>query len=649
MKKVTKRIMAGIFALAMVLTMLPQVTAKAAVDNEATVDQLELQAFQKGEKEDGTDSPLIVWQDKRSCYEIKIGRTLNFWVGLKDSDTNTVNNVDQEKLKVTCSVDGIFDAKSLEQKTSGRRTASSPNICSVGTSTSVTGKAGTKFTMAVYYGDTKLYEAEHMLVDEYSGNSEPITNEVPADKLEVDAVQFENGSTPEQTKVYTLSDSGVLLANKDARVWINVYHKNNNAQKYQIDLSKLSITSSNEKVLKIGNIGKGYMSDNSEVEASAFASAEVTGKVGDTVTLTVTYAGKELYKQTLTLLDRIPQAYITYSGLGITLEKDHFYTRDEVVAMVKDYLTFYDNHEKQIKPALVPYTENISKEGYYWDLDSEGSATRFVVNGQTYDWIYDSMSDADWDRYDVFNESLGDESTYTYENGFLFEKTGSSKLTVEMEYRSQWTDDETGQTWWIANGNKAQSATIDIPVTVAPKINTITAAGDSNVTISGSADYLPDGAKFSISSIKSGDVFNTVKSLIKKAIASVKNWAVYEMNLNDANGAEIHQLDGYVQVVMPIPEGLSVSDKQTLCVYRVDGDQMIACETTVKDGKICFNTNHFSTYVVAEVPTAAADSTQETTSPKTGENMLIFLGLIGAAVLGVFASILVVDKKRSLR
>lgn len=648
MKKITKRIMAGIFALAMVLTMLPQVTAKAAVENETTVDQLEVQAFQEGEKVDHTDTTLIALQSKRYNYEVKIGKTLNFWVGLKDPDTNTVNNVDQEKLKVTCSVDGVFDTKSLEQKTSGKRTASSPNFCSVGTSTSVTGKAGTKFTMAVYYGDAKLYEAEHMLVDEYSGNSEPITNGASADKLEVTAVQVENGSTPEQAKINTLSDSGVLLTNKNADIWINVYHKNNNAQKYQIDLSKLSITSSNEKVLKIGNVSRIYNEGNTEAEAGVCASAEVTGKVGDTVTLTVTYAGKELYKHTLTLSDHIPQAYITYSGLGITLEKDHFYTRDEVVAMVKDYLTFYDNHEKQIKAALVPYTENISKEGYYWDLDSEGLATRFVVNGQTYDWIYDSMSDADWDRYDAFSESLGDESTYTYDDGFLFKKTGSSKLTVEMNYRSQWTDDETGKTWWMPNGNNTQSATIDIPVTVAPKINTITATGDSNVTISGSDEYLPDGAKFDIAVIKKGNVFDTVKNLIKKAIASVKNWAVYEMNLKDANGTEIHQLNGYVQVVMPIPTGLSVSDKQTLCVYRVDGDKMIACETTVKDGKVYFNTNHFSTYVVAEVPVTAADTTQQTTSPKTGENMLLFLGL-GAAAVALLAASLMVAKKRYLR
>ena len=75
---------------------------------------------------------------------------------------------------------------------------------------------------------------------------------------------------------------------------------------------------------------------------------------------------------------------------------------------------------------------------------------------------------------------------------------------------------------------------------------------------------------------------------------------------------------------------------------------MIACETTVKDGKIYFNTNHFSTYVVAEVPTTAVDTTQQTTSPKTGENMLLFFGL-GAAALALLATSLVVGKKRDLR
>ena len=55
-----------------------------------------------------------------------------------------------------------------------------------------------------------------------------------------------------------------------------------------------------------------------------------------------------------------------------------------------------------------------------------------------------------------------------------------------------------------------------------------------------------------------------------------------------------------------------------------------------------------SEYVVAEVPVTAVDTTQQTTSPKTGENMLLFLGL-GAAAVALLTTSLMVAKKRYLR
>lgn len=511
MKKITKRIMAGIFALAMVLTMLPQVTAKAAVENEATVDMTELQVYQ-----DLGQEPYVI----------------------------------------------------------------------------------------------------------YANNEE--------------AGFFENQTT--------------LLSGRE--LFVLVMLKDTSDIQHNLDIDHLQITSSNSNVINVKD-GKryttSYVEDAPNAQQAAGFRVQVGGNVGDTTTLTVSYNGTLLYQQSLTVseqLPEIPRCKLKYNGTGLTLDTDRFYSHEEIFNMLKEDLVFYDKDKQQQPLLLDPGTTAPEKSGYYVNfyMKDRGSIGRYVINGITYDWDYKDMSDGTtaWDQFVAdHNLDTRDENSYSYTDGILNSKAGSGELHVYV-----WYYDKIAEEWDDLYNDDAE---IDVPITFVKKqTNTITATGDSNVTISGSDEYLPDGAKFDIAVIKNGNVFDTVKNLIKKAIASVKNWAVYEMNLKDVNGAEIHQLNGYVQVVMPIPTGLSVSDKQTLCVYRVDGDKMIACETTVKDGKVYFNTNHFSTYVVAEVPITAADTTQPTTSPKTGENMLLFLGL-GAAAITLLAASLMVAKKRYLR
>lgn len=54
----------------------------------------------------------------------------------------------------------------------------------------------------------------------------------------------------------------------------------------------------------------------------------------------------------------------------------------------------------------------------------------------------------------------------------------------------------------------------------------------------------------------------------------------YEINLKDAAGAEIHQLNGKVQVMMKAPFKPAVG--YTLKVYCVDGDKFVPCTSELK-------------------------------------------------------------------
>ena len=39
-----------------------------------------------------------------------------------------------------------------------------------------------------------------------------------------------------------------------------------------------------------------------------------------------------------------------------------------------------------------------------------------------------------------------------------------------------------------------------------------------------------------------------------------------------------------------------ISDNETIKVFRVDGDKLIPCTSSIKDGRLVFETDHFSTY-----------------------------------------------------
>ena len=160
------------------------------------------------------------------------------------------------------------------------------------------------------------------------------------------------------------------------------------------------------------------------------------------------------------------------------------------------------------------------------------------------------------------------------------------------------------------------------------EVRMITTSDDSEVYVIGHPDLVPTGAEFASEQLASGAVYDNAASVVSKKIGNVP-FVVFEMNLTDANGQAIDQLKGYINVTVPMPEGMELAANETIRAYRVENGKLYKCDTAVANGQVTFATNHFSTYVLVKQNVAL--------SPKTGDvSMMPVVAMIlvmGAAVV----------------
>lgn len=148
---------------------------------------------------------------------------------------------------------------------------------------------------------------------------------------------------------------------------------------------------------------------------------------------------------------------------------------------------------------------------------------------------------------------------------------------------------------------------------------------------------LPEGAVIVAATVSSGATYEKAVEVIKAQVSGLGEYSVMEINLTDATNTQVHQLNGYVQVTVPMPANITVKEGKAIVVYRLEDDGTLTrCDTTVENGVITFKTNHFSTYIVAEEDVTAV------TSPKTedvsaGINLIFCMGILlaGAAAVAV--------------
>lgn len=176
---------------------------------------------------------------------------------------------------------------------------------------------------------------------------------------------------------------------------------------------------------------------------------------------------------------------------------------------------------------------------------------------------------------------------------------------------------------------------------------TATDAAKSSATVTGT--NVPTGATVTVNTVTDKDTLAKVDKAVKDTLSSkVGKYAVLDITMTDAAGAKIQPLNnGNVLVTIDVPSTLDAN--KGLVVYRMeDNGTLTELKTSVENGKVSFETNHFSTYIVAEkaavaeeTTTAAAakeTTTAKTNSPKTGDAapvaalMVVALGACGAVI-----------------
>ena len=176
---------------------------------------------------------------------------------------------------------------------------------------------------------------------------------------------------------------------------------------------------------------------------------------------------------------------------------------------------------------------------------------------------------------------------------------------------------------------------------------TATDAAKAGATVTGT--NVPTGATVTVNTVTDKDTLAKVDKAVKDTLSSkVGKYAVLDINMTDAAGTKIQPLNnGNVLVTIDVPSTLDAN--KGLVVYRMeDNGTLTELKTSVENGKVSFETNHFSTYSVAEkaavaeeTTTAAAakeTTTAKTNSPKTGDAapvaalMVVALGACGAVI-----------------
>ena len=154
----------------------------------------------------------------------------------------------------------------------------------------------------------------------------------------------------------------------------------------------------------------------------------------------------------------------------------------------------------------------------------------------------------------------------------------------------------------------------------------------TDLSICAEASVLPQGAQFYVERLGTGDAnYKKAKEAVEK-LSGVEKFLAYDVDLKNASGVEIHQMDGYVNVTMPIPAGLDAAANIT--VYRLEADgSLTKCATAVKDGYITFSTNHFSTFVFVQGGVNGAPKTSDENAMRL--YLAILLLLAGVAVFGM--------------
>ena len=90
----------------------------------------------------------------------------------------------------------------------------------------------------------------------------------------------------------------------------------------------------------------------------------------------------------------------------------------------------------------------------------------------------------------------------------------------------------------------------------------------------------------------------------------------------------------------------TLASDEAVKVFRVDGENLFACKASIVDGKLVFETDHFSTFAFVKVNANAGTKAAPASAAKTSDDSNMYMWLVIAmSGLGVSIAALMNRKK----
>lgn len=156
----------------------------------------------------------------------------------------------------------------------------------------------------------------------------------------------------------------------------------------------------------------------------------------------------------------------------------------------------------------------------------------------------------------------------------------------------------------------------------------------TGIQLSDDNNALPENTQMVVNKISNGSMYMLVENTLKDTTSKLY---VYDITLTSA-GTEV-QPNGKVKISIPIPSDI---DTSKLAVYRIsDNGEKIEYEVTIENGYVIFETDHFSTYVLAETITPSQNNQQEK-DDTVAEGILPNAG-IGISIITILFAVIVIS------
>lgn len=225
-----------------------------------------------------------------------------------------------------------------------------------------------------------------------------------------------------------------------------------------------------------------------------------------------------------------------------------------------------------------------------------------IYNSDEGNFSKNDVCNYEYGKLEFFNVS-GSSSPFTISDGLVGGTLRSiTEFDVFLKKKTN-SDDNSGSAPETSTPAAATTPALTTPVaTTAPASIAPLVDEKSGVSISAAAGVLEEGTELKV---ETADV------------ETDGNTATFDITL-EKDGVKVNP-NGTVTVTIDVPAALAGASKYYV-YYQADDGTLTDMKATYADGKVTFNTNHFSTYIlsveplIAEETTAAATSEESTTA-----------------------------------